>query len=768
MANGVLDLNRKTGKANISEKYRNADGSIKENDLKDVLAKTFAEIEMCEDYTGHPIISFLNYLKDVSDLNFTWEQIKESEKKKKKLMIDELFNVKIVERIAKLNDKYNLYKTRENERDLINYSNSYDAVGTIFNHIGPCKLVDENFKANQGIRVDLWEAIKTYKNNKLEIVRQHRLNIFYPYVKVKLKEGGNFRHAKNRFRENAKVGDITNNVSKDYLCSVTKLIFKEYVNAIPNFTKELFQKYIRSGKSKRHLKRYLKGMLQHSAWLQHRQLDINADYSLQNYAQYQDDKTENSYVNAYILKDESAIKALNNNNKTYRLDVSIFKQLQRIGYNEINELWEWKLTNKGAFLLLGTRGIDSKDKLTDYGEGINNQEVRLKVELEEPSQNRLYGSHKQRSNYRQELDNEYFVEDKEIYQFKNTHGLGFQILSQYTNPEQTIKLDAKDISGTYREVDKIKGKRKVGGEKYYGQNIVYKPSRYELVYLYGPNNEDKLIIDGFKNGDYGINLKDKVREAKDEKAPITYTPHRVRSKPFEFKILEKLEITKSIYDHTRVTIKGVIDEDNAKEYERKLDVKDPKLVMTYNNQDHKILFKGIIEAYDLEFKRREYYLTIKAVSYSKLLKRARRNRIYQNLGTTYGQVSDKLMEDNPKFNIVFADDAQAQTPLTTKDYPLILQYKESEWDFLKRISSYLNLPVIVDDTKDDQEGINILLGTHIGKAKELDNISVVEIKKTRRKNHKFHYYKVDCHEHFRSKEVFDIGKKVKYRLTNQE
>ncbi|SJZ97765.1 hypothetical protein [Selenihalanaerobacter shriftii] len=256
--------------------------------------------------------------------------------------------------------------------------------------------------------------------------------------------------------------------------------------------------------------------------------------------------------------------------------------------------------------------------------------------------------------------------------------------------------------------------------------------------------------------------------SKSQKEEKVFTPQKVKFDPFEFVSLYKMEIKKSIYDHTRVVIEGAIDEENVAKYERYLAKEDPKLMINHSNQDNKILFKGIIQDYDIIYKRQDYYLTLEAVSYSILLKRVRPNRIYQNLGTTYKQVLDKIMQDNSKFNIVFGDNSQAQTVLTTKNYPMALQYKESEWDFLKRISSYLDQPVIVDDTKDDKESINILIGLHNATAKELNNISGVKRKKTGRKNHKFNYYKVDCHEHFRSKEVYNIGKKVKYRLTNQK
>jgi len=246
-----------------------------------------------------------------------------------------------------------------------------------------------------------------------------------------------------------------------------------------------------------------------------------------------------------------------------------------------------------------------------------------------------------------------------------------------------------------------------------------------------------------------------------------FTPHKIKFDIFKFKALEELEIDKAIYEHTEVKLKGVIDEANVADYERYLAKQEPKLVINYGEKGNKILFKGIITDYKFVYKKYDYYLTLKAVSYSILLKQIRRNRIFQNLGTTYNEVFDKLMQDNPKFHLAFADDAMGEMPLVSKEYPLVLQYKENDWDFLKRITSYLNKILIVDDMKDIQEGVNILVGAHPGAPKELNNVSGGKAKKTGRKNNKFDYYKIYGHENHRSEDIFDIGKKINYKVNNQ-
>ncbi|WP_018249137.1 contractile injection system protein, VgrG/Pvc8 family [Orenia marismortui] len=257
-------------------------------------------------------------------------------------------------------------------------------------------------------------------------------------------------------------------------------------------------------------------------------------------------------------------------------------------------------------------------------------------------------------------------------------------------------------------------------------------------------------------------------QRKSDDLPITYTSkYKIKFDNFEFIALDKFEIKKSIYDHSKVSIAGVISEDNLADYERYLEQQDPKLVITYDNDDSKILFKGIIKNYSFAYKNHDYFLNLEGISYSSLLSKRRNNRIYQNLETTYQEVFDQLMEANSEFNLTFADDSLGTTPLVSADYPVVLQYKESEWDFIRRIASYLNQLVIVDDTKDNSEKINIQVGPHNAPAKELNNVFGAKRKKTARKNIKFNYYKVKGHEHFRSDNIFDVGKKVNYKLSNQ-
>ncbi|MTI58607.1 MAG: hypothetical protein FH762_01235 [Firmicutes bacterium] len=247
------------------------------------------------------------------------------------------------------------------------------------------------------------------------------------------------------------------------------------------------------------------------------------------------------------------------------------------------------------------------------------------------------------------------------------------------------------------------------------------------------------------------------------------TAHDLKFDNFEFKSLNKLEIKKSIYDHSSVLIEGVINENDIEEYNRYLEQGDPRLVITYDSEDKQlVIFKGIVSSYKIVYKNQVYCLQLRACSYSILLTRERRNRIYQNLGSRYNNVLNILNNENKNFYFSCSTNQLGETVFISKDYPLVLQYKESDWDFIKRISSYINQPVIVDDTKDDSETINIQIGSHISSEKKLSNTYGEAAQKTGKKSTKYNYFKIKEYRHFKAGNVFNVGVKLDYITDNED
>lgn len=266
-----------------------------------------------------------------------------------------------------------------------------------------------------------------------------------------------------------------------------------------------------------------------------------------------------------------------------------------------------------------------------------------------------------------------------------------------------------------------------------------------------------------------LGRRGKIMDTKLRQDKIYATAHDLRFDNFKFESLNKLEIKKSIYDHSRVLIEGVINENNIKEYNRYLEQEDPPLVITYDSDDKQlVIFKGIVTSYKIVYKNQVYCLQLKACSYSILLTRERRNRIYQNLGSTYNDVLSILNNKNKNFYFSCSTNQLGETVFISKDYPLVLQYKESDWDFIKRISSYIDQTVIVDDTKDDSETLNIQIGSHISSDKKLSNTYGETAKKTGQKNTRYNYFKIKEYRHFKTGNIYNVGVKFDYITDNED
>ena len=660
--------------------------------------------------------------------------------------IEESFNPYIIERKMRLIDKYKSYRSKPAEKSnfIINYIMSDNIPARLFQHAGPAYLVDKDFRRfSGGLGGQLIKRIDRLEDDQLDSLIKHRNDLFEPFIL--LKPGANGRTARSRQGTEAKVGSITNNLSIDYLAG----LIKDIILGLKKKDKEILVHLFKGSRdgSAQFLK-MVKDRLRHSMRLQQK-LDKEINFESRYFSK-----------NGDLLGDDD---------KIYPLDQVAINQLTRMSYLELKELWSWDLTGEGIFLNLGKKLADDEEAIEFHSsissEKFTNEEERLTLDLNLPSLNKVYGSLKQ-TRYLEKYDTEYLDKEADIYQFPADQGVGFEILSKHTDLERSIKVNGSDISGVYDEVDELDGKEKWLGEKYFGDNFIFKTDDKRLIYLYGSKKDNRLIIDGFKNGDYGIEIVEKIKE-KAEESGITYTAHKVKFDNFEFVSLEQLEIKRSIYDHTKVYIRGVITEEMVEEYQKYLMKEDPKLIITYKEDDRNILFKGIIEKYRLIHHNFDYSLELEAKSYSVLLERARIDRVFQNQGTTYNDVFSKLSSDNDLFKINFSDSSIGDVELLSEEYPLVLQYEEYEWSFIKRLSSYLGQIVLVDDTKDDSETINIQVGPHTVSAKDLNNISGTQAKRTDRGNHIYYYNKVYSHPHHRSDDIFGIGTKVNYKVDNE-
>jgi len=682
-------------------------------------------------------------------------------REKVKDLVAENFNPRLVERKMRLIDKHQQYQRQDREENFINYILSGNILARLMNHLGSTYAVDDGLKKiDKGIDQEIIQLLKRVDKEQIKDYLKPQSNLFYPFIYKK--EEGHDQTTINRLEEKPKIGDVTSNLSYDYLQALVKDIILELHEKDEMIVTEIFAKCRRQNAS--YLLNLIKDRLRHSMKLRGRISEAEITY---------ESSIRRENPDLFIEED-----------KIYPLDRAVLKQIKhRMFYNDLLKLWDWKLSGDGIFMILGTE-LEGEEESIEYHSSdsklkFTNERKEIKLKLEQSSKNVIYGTLKQPSNYSLKRDTEYRYKEEEAYNFSSGQGVGFGLVTRQVDPDNKLKIEGKNIAKTYKqkkpEQANIGDRNTSLREEYYGDNIILRNARKslgklvgDLIYIYGPDKKNQLRIRGFVNGDYGINLKRKPKQKEEQDPPKNYTPHKVRFNKFEFEVLYRLEVEKSLYDHTRIIAVGQIDEDNWQEYRKKLSRDEPKVEINYHDDNRKILFKGYVNKHKLLYRNHEYYLKLEAISYTDILDRKSRTRIFQNQGTTYGDVfkviEDKAKEEyDIKFNIVCDDSSLEDKPLVNKERPVVVQYRETDWEFLQRICSYLNKPIIIDDMKDTSETINILVGTHAASAKDLNNIKGRRKRKTVERPHTvYDYYKVEEYPHYKSDEIFNLGKPVYY------
>lgn len=102
------------------------------------------------------------------------------------------------------------------------------------------------------------------------------------------------------------------------------------------------------------------------------------------------------------------------------------------------------------------------------------------------------------------------------------------------------------------------------------------------------------------------------------------------------------------------------------------------------------LFAGKITETEMKLCRGQHYIKLKAVSYTMDWQLAIVSQSFLNLDATYEQVMKKVLENQPQAEILDCITGGARIP------DFLLQYEETDWDFLVRLASHFQSFLIPD------------------------------------------------------------------------
>lgn len=171
--------------------------------------------------------------------------------------------------------------------------------------------------------------------------------------------------------------------------------------------------------------------------------------------------------------------------------------------------------------------------------------------------------------------------------------------------------------------------------------------------------------------------------------------HNLQILPFQLVSIQKLTLTKKINEHATLHFTGIVPEEMKDKYVAMTEVNSLIEVNHLNPAGATDpLFKGVILKVKVRAVRGIYYMEAEAVSATYLLDVKKQNRSYQDKEMTYSSLFQLMSPAYAGLDII--DEATKGKKLEK----LTVQYRETDWEFLKRMASRFNTGLVPAATFD--------------------------------------------------------------------
>lgn len=157
---------------------------------------------------------------------------------------------------------------------------------------------------------------------------------------------------------------------------------------------------------------------------------------------------------------------------------------------------------------------------------------------------------------------------------------------------------------------------------------------------------------------------------------------------FEFLTLESLKIDQQVGKHATAVCTGCIRDTDIEEYKWKLMEKNWVTITAEDESEtKKVLMTGIVAGFSLEAKNHTTHLTLILKSGSYLMDTSVRFRSFQDSGKSYLDVINTINQFYGEAGV------KQMGGLLSNAIDFLMQYKETDWEFLVRIASRFGLYV---------------------------------------------------------------------------
>ncbi|WP_334077939.1 contractile injection system protein, VgrG/Pvc8 family [Paenibacillus sanfengchensis] len=165
--------------------------------------------------------------------------------------------------------------------------------------------------------------------------------------------------------------------------------------------------------------------------------------------------------------------------------------------------------------------------------------------------------------------------------------------------------------------------------------------------------------------------------------------------PYEFQSIRKLKVIHKFNDHARCYFTVKMTEEHALECLHQGSFKDSIIIQKKNESGTENWFAGGIQHVEMVVEDGIYYVLIEGISRSYELDLHPQSRSFQNKATTYTHIIKQLVQGHPK-----GDAKNEATEPGAVIGEFLVQYQETNWQFMKRLASRVGTVILPDVVMD--------------------------------------------------------------------
>lgn len=229
--------------------------------------------------------------------------------------------------------------------------------------------------------------------------------------------------------------------------------------------------------------------------------------------------------------------------------------------------------------------------------------------------------------------------------------------------------------------------------------------------------------------------------------------------PYKVQTISDIRIERKPNEHARLWVTGIIPEEHRDTCIAQATSMDEIEIRLMEDDGERTLFRGLLSNLSVTAVRGIYYMNMEAESYTCLLDIDIQTRTFQNAALRYEDLINRIIAPYSHADCIDQESKGAAIK------QCIVQYEETDWEFLQRIASHFGAVLIPDAAAN---GPKFFFGTPSGRAGEIVN-ATYQVSKTIREYELAVSFgeKVQSHEQFlvytvETGQAFNLGDKITY------